>query len=102
VLKRLSVTFTSVTLVLLSAAVLVQSSGKTPIYQDPTQPFRARVDDLMSRMTLKEKVGQLNMPCVYVDKLGKDIPRKPWPRSSMWPRVLQACLLLACSWDPSA
>ena len=30
----------------------------------------------MSRMTLKEKVGQLNMPCVYVGQLGKDIPTK--------------------------
>jgi len=27
-------------------------------------------------MTLKEKVGQLNMPCVYLDELGKDIPDK--------------------------
>jgi beta-glucosidase len=27
-------------------------------------------------MTLKEKVGQLNLPCVYVDALGKDIPSK--------------------------
>ncbi len=30
----------------------------------------------MSRMTLKEKVGQLNLPCVYVDELGKTIPAK--------------------------
>ncbi len=30
----------------------------------------------MSRMTLKEKVGQLNLPCVYVDQLGKSIPEK--------------------------
>ena len=30
----------------------------------------------MSRMTLKEKVGQLNLPCVYVNELGKDIPSK--------------------------
>ncbi|MGH9583236.1 MAG: glycoside hydrolase family 3 C-terminal domain-containing protein, partial [Bryobacteraceae bacterium] len=28
------------------------------------------------RMTLKEKVGQLNLPCVYVDQLGKTIPEK--------------------------
>jgi beta-glucosidase len=34
------------------------------------------VDDLVSRMTLKEKVGQLNLPCVYVDQLGKTIPEK--------------------------
>jgi Fibronectin type III-like domain len=25
-------------------------------------------------MTLKEKVGQANLPCVYVDQLGKSIP----------------------------
>jgi beta-glucosidase len=29
------------------------------------------VDDLVGRMTLKEKVGQLNLPAVYVDGLGK-------------------------------
>ena len=27
-------------------------------------------------MTLKEKVGQLNMPCVYQDELGTTIPAK--------------------------
>jgi hypothetical protein len=30
----------------------------------------------MSRMTLKEKMGQLNLPCVDVDELGRDIPSK--------------------------
>jgi beta-glucosidase len=30
----------------------------------------------MSRMTLKEKVGQLNLPAVYVDGLGKTNPEK--------------------------
>jgi beta-glucosidase len=34
------------------------------------------IDDLIGRMTLKEKVGQLNLPCVYVSQLGKDIPSK--------------------------
>lgn len=47
-----------------------------PVYLDPSAPIEARVDDLMSRMTLKEKVGQLNLPCVYVDQLGKTIPAK--------------------------
>src|SRR5579864_6270814 len=51
-------------------------SPDTPIYLDPKQPIDVRVDDLMSRMTLKEKVGQLNLPCVYVDQLGKRIPEK--------------------------
>lgn len=53
-----------------------QSTGKVPIYLEPNQPIDRRVDDLLSRMTLKEKVGQLNLPVVYVDKLGKDIPTK--------------------------
>lgn len=30
------------------------------IYKDKTQPIEKRVEDLLSRMTLKEKVGQLN------------------------------------------
>jgi beta-glucosidase len=38
---------------------------------DSTQPIDVRVDDLMKRMTLKEKLGQLNLPCAYVDELGK-------------------------------
>ena len=31
-----------------------------PAYRDASQPAAARVDDLLSRMTLREKVGQLN------------------------------------------
>ena len=30
-----------------------------PIYKDASQSLDARLDDLMSRMTLEEKVGQL-------------------------------------------
>ena len=29
-----------------------------------------RVDDLIARMTLKEKIGPLNLPCAYVKQLG--------------------------------
>ncbi len=31
----------------------------TPAYRDPTLPVEARIDDLLSRMTLREKVGQM-------------------------------------------
>jgi beta-glucosidase len=75
-IHKRNVVLTSASLLVLSAAALSQSGGSIPVYQDPTQPIRARVEDLMSRMTLKEKVGQLNMPCVYVEELGKDIPSK--------------------------
>src|SRR5215467_13552095 len=53
-----------------------QTSSDRPIYLDASQPISRRVEDLLSRMTLKEKVGQLNLPCVYVDGLGKTIPEK--------------------------
>ena len=55
---------------------LYAQSATAPVYLDPKQPIEQRVDDLMRRMTLKEKVGQLNLPCVYVDQLGKTIPEK--------------------------
>ncbi|HYM08368.1 MAG TPA: glycoside hydrolase family 3 N-terminal domain-containing protein, partial [Terriglobales bacterium] len=59
-----------------SPPLLAQGRGDVPAYLDPKRPIEERVDDLMGRMTLKEKVGQLNLPCVYVDELGKDIPSK--------------------------
>ena len=59
-----------------SVFVLSQSSTEVPVYLKPNQPVDRRVEDLLGRMTLKEKVGQLNLPCVYVDQLGKDIPAK--------------------------
>ena len=38
-------------------------------------PIEERIEDLMGRMTLKEKVGQLNLPCVYVETWGETFPR---------------------------
>ncbi|MBZ5595545.1 MAG: glycoside hydrolase family 3 C-terminal domain-containing protein [Acidobacteriia bacterium] len=57
-------------------AVFAQARADVPVYLDAKRPVEERIVDLMSRMTLKEKVGQLNLPCVYVDELGKDIPSK--------------------------
>jgi beta-glucosidase len=55
------------------SVVLAQAGHQTPIYLDPKRPIEERIDDLMSRMTLKEKVGQLNLPIVYVVERN-DIP----------------------------
>src|ERR1700758_5501482 len=52
------------------------STQSSPIYLDPQQPIDRRVEDLLSRMTLEDKIGQINLPCVYVDQLGKTIPEK--------------------------
>jgi beta-glucosidase len=53
-----------------------QSMETKPVYRDATASIERRVEDLLSKMTLKEKVGQLNMPCVYVDEMGMTIPDK--------------------------
>lgn len=57
-------------------AATAQSVPDNPPYLDPKQPIEARVDDLLQRMTLKEKIGQLNLPCGYVDALGMTVPEK--------------------------
>ena len=61
--------------VLLSAILFAScrisgASGDKPLYLDAKQPIEKRVNDLLSRMTLEEKVGQLNMPCVYTSPWG--------------------------------
>jgi beta-glucosidase len=58
------------------SALRAQAGGDSPIYLDSKRPIEERVDDLLSRMTLKEKIGQLNLPCVYVKQLGLDIASK--------------------------
>lgn len=50
----------------LSALIIIFSSiaiAQTPVYKDETQPVEVRVNDLLARMTLEEKVGQM---CQYV------------------------------------
>jgi beta-glucosidase len=64
----------------LALALSLTAAGQTrqelPVYLNVKEPISRRVDDLLRRMTLKEKVGQLNLPCVYVHDLGRDIPAK--------------------------
>ncbi|MCL5004932.1 MAG: glycoside hydrolase family 3 C-terminal domain-containing protein [Acidobacteria bacterium] len=71
-------------ILLADASLLSKSERPVPLYLDPSQPVERRIDDLMSRMTLKEKLGQLNLPLVSIDQLGKDVPAK-----------LEACRRLA-------
>jgi beta-glucosidase len=47
---------------------LKPSGGTKPIYLDPSQSVEARVEDLLSRMTLEEKIGQMCQYTKYPEK----------------------------------
>src|ERR1700693_3676437 len=51
---------------------ILSQDAEKPLYLDPSQPTERRIEDLLAHMTLKEKVGQMNMPCVYIGRLGRD------------------------------
>jgi beta-glucosidase len=54
--------FALVAVIAVAATVVVASPGaraQTAPYLDPGQPISVRVDDLLSRMTLDEKIGQM-------------------------------------------
>ena len=45
-------------------------------YQDPTLPIEQRVNDLVSRMTLEEKISQMQNAAAAIDRLG--VPEYEW------------------------
>ena len=45
-------------------------SAALPVYKNPMLPVEQRINDLLSRMTLQEKVGQMNVPTCYSTELG--------------------------------
>lgn len=47
------------TIVLLLLGTVVRGQPAAPLYLDPQAPIEARVNDLLARMTLQEKVGQM-------------------------------------------
>lgn len=51
-------------------------NGGIPIYLDPDQPLEKRVDDLVSRLTLEEKVSQMIYASSAIPRLG--IPEYNW------------------------
>ena len=61
---------------LASGVAWPKSPKNRPSIATPGSRSRSAVDDLLGRMTLEEKVGQMNMPCVYESGLGKTIAEK--------------------------
>ena len=47
-----------------------KTSASTPAYLDPALPIEKRVDDLVSRMTVEEKISQMIHSAPAIDRLG--------------------------------
>jgi beta-glucosidase len=54
----------------------VRSQNSVPPYKNPALPFATRVDDLVSRMTLEEKVSQMMNAAPAIPRLG--VPEYDW------------------------
>jgi beta-glucosidase len=81
-----------------------KTSVQTPPYKDPSLPIERRVDDLLARMTLEEKVSQMMNDAAAVERLG--IPRYEWWNEALHgvARAGQATVFpqaigLAATWD---
>jgi beta-glucosidase len=89
------------------ALLLPLSSTNTqtlPAYKNPNLSLQARVDDLVSRMTLEEKVSQMMNAAPAIEQLG--IPQYDWWNEALhgvaragYATVFPQAIGLAATWD---
>lgn len=60
-------------IVMLAITVCVTLHAATPLYKIADAPVEARVSDLLGRMTLREKIGQLNQRSYWYSNEGRDL-----------------------------
>jgi beta-glucosidase len=83
-----------------------QTSLQAPFpYKDPSVPVEKRVDDLVARMTLEEKVSQLMNAARPIERLG--VPEYEWWNEALHgvaragiATVFPQAIGLAATWDP--
>lgn len=90
-------------LICLSAAAAQESSR--PLYSDPSKPMEQRVADLIGRMTLEEKVQQLNHLNVGIPRL-KVAAWGGWNQTlhGVWSKqpttLFPAAIAMGATWNP--
>ncbi|PWT96145.1 MAG: glucan 1,4-alpha-glucosidase [Blastocatellia bacterium] len=78
--------------------------SQTPPYKDTSLPFEKRADDLVSRMTLEEKVSQMMNGAAAIERLG--IPEYDWWNEALhgvaragYATVFPQAIGLAATWN---
>lgn len=61
----------------------LNKNGKKDIYEDPLQPLNARIDNLLSQMTLEEKTCQMATLYGWKRVLKDSLPTKEW-KTAIW------------------
>ena len=74
----------------LRAGAQAKPIGSLPDYRDTSLPIEKRVDDLVSRMTLDEKVRQMQRTAPEIPRLGVPVLRLV-ERSAAWRRARGVC-----------
>ncbi len=74
--KKTALLICTIVCATICSAASAQQSPAEPVYKNPKLPVEQRVDDLISRMTLDEKVSQLGHTAAAVPRLG--IPEYNW------------------------
>lgn len=105
--KSLSSVLSVSLLLAVIAAVCPPEPARTqspPPYKNPNLPIEARVDDLVSRMTLEEKVSQMQNAAPAIERLG--IPPYDWWNEALhgvaragYATVFPQAIGLAATWD---
>ena len=82
----------------------VKAQTVSPPYKDTSLPIEKRVDDLISRMTLEEKVSQMMNAAKPIERLG--IPEYEWWNEALhgvaragYATVFPQAIALAATWD---
>jgi len=70
ILRLKSLLTYAVTVLLVCVSLYNISAQDTPVFKDANYSIDQRVDDLINRLTLEEKVQQLMMDAPAIDRLG--------------------------------
>jgi len=95
--------FLSISLLLTAPQIGATGQATLP-YQDPSLPIEKRVDDLVARMTLEEKVSQMVNAAAPIERLG--IPAYDWWNETLhgvaragYATVFPQAIGMAATWD---